>query len=300
MKLNIIQKQAMMRKVLYTLFPVYLYAIYLYGIRLIILTPVVFITGILIEYFFEKKKNKKVSEAVLVTCALYLLSLPPRVPIWIAFIGIFVAVFLAKEVFGGFGRNPFNPAIAGRLFIYITFPNQMTTGWLVPGNFGIDSISSATPLAMLQNNNAPSIWNMILGFRSGSMGEGIIFLIVAAGIYLLITKTASWRIILSTLLSGLIMAAGFYFFKIANSPNPIYAILSGSFLFVTVFMATDPVSAPKKPLSQYIYGIIIGTAIILIRSFSLFIEGTSFAILIANTFAMLLDEMSTKLKSKKT
>ena len=297
---DIFQKQVMMRRVLISLLPVFLFAIYLYGLRLIILTVIVFTIGFLIEFFFERKKNKKVSEAVLITCGLYVLSLPPNVPLWIAGIGIIVAVFLGKEVFGGFGRNPFNPAIAGRLFVYITFPNQMTTGWLNPGNFGIDSVASVTPLNLIRSGQQVDIINLLFGFRSGAIGESVIFLILLAGIYLIATKTASWRIILSTLLGAGILSTLFYLLNIENSVFPVYPVFSGSLIFVTVFMATDPVSAPKKPISQFIYGFLIGTITILIRTFSLFIEGTSFAILVSNTFASLLDQIIPKPVKKKS
>ncbi len=300
MKLNILQKQKMMRKVLIALLPIYLFALYLYGLRLLILTPIVFGIGFLIEFIFEKKKKKKVSEAVFVTCSLYLLSLPPDVPIWIACIGIIVAVFLAKEVFGGFGRNIFNPAIAGRLFVYITFPNQMLTGWVTSGNFGIDSVGSATPLSYIQtyiqNSETVNLFDLFFGFHSGSFGESSILLILIGAVYLIVRKTVSWRIILSVLLSGTALSALLFVLQAGSYSNPVFGLFSGSFLFVTVFMATDPVSAPKKPAAQIIYGVIIGSSAMLIRTFSLFTEGTSFAVLIANTFASLLDEAVSKTK----
>lgn len=296
MKLNIFQKQKIMRKVLLALLPIYIFAAYFYGIRLLILTPIIFGLGFFIEFIFEKHKNKKVSEAVFVTCSLYLLSLPPDIPIWIACIGIIVAVFLGKEVFGGFGRNPFNPAIAGRLFVYITFPNEMTSNWLTAGNFGIDSVSSATPLSLFQNGSNTDLFDLFFGFHAGSFGETSIILILIAGLYLVITKTASWKIIVSTILTGSVFLFLFFILEKGNYLNPLQGLMSGSFLFVTIFMATDPVSAPKKTGSQVLYGIIIGSTAIIIRTFSLFTEGTSFAILIANTFAPLLDEIFNKTK----
>jgi Na+-transporting NADH:ubiquinone oxidoreductase subunit B len=292
----ILQKQKIMRKVLIALLPIYIFAAYLYGIRLLILTPVIFGIGFLIEYAFEKHKNKKVSEAVFVTCSLYLLCLPPDIPIWIACIGIIVAVFLGKEVFGGFGRNPFNPAIAGRLFIYITFPNQMLTSWITPGNFGLDAVSSATPLSLMQSGNTPDLFNLFFGFHAGSFGETSVILILAGASFLIITKTANWKIILSTVLTGALFLTLFYLLKAGRYTEPHLGLMSGSFLFVTVFMATDPVSAPKKTGAQIIYGIIIGAAAVIIRTFSLFTEGTSFAVLIANTFSPLLDEVFTVTK----
>ncbi len=278
-----------MRKVLYSLIPIYIFSFYLYGLRVLWLGIFVFATGIVTEYVMEKQKKKPVSEAVLVTCSLLLLSLPPLTPWWIAVVGSFFGVFFAKEVYGGFGRNIFNPAIVGRLFIYISFPVAMTSRWLVPRT---DIVTSATPLDLLKSGQNVNLKDLFFGVRAGSIGESCIFLIIAAAIYLMVTKTANFRIIISTFLSATILT--FFLNLIGSGPSPLQMLLSGSFLFVTVFMATDPVSAPKKSTSQWIYGVIIGVCTVLIRNFSLFSEGTSFGVLVGNTFASLLDELFSK------
>jgi Na+-transporting NADH:ubiquinone oxidoreductase subunit B len=246
----------------------------------------------------EKRKNKKVSEAVLVTCFLIVLSLPPLTPWWIAVIGTVFGVLFGKEVYGGFGRNIFNPAITARIFIYITFANVMTTGWIEPGNFGVDAVTAATPLTLLRSGETLSSLDLFFGIRAGSFGESSVLLIILAAIYLIWTKTANWRIILSTFLSAAALTGALYWAGIDNALPPVQAIMSGSLLFVTVFMATDPVSAPKKATSQWFYGIIIGVTTILVRTFSLFPEGTSFGVLMGNTFASLLDQIKLKKKVK--
>lgn len=387
-------KQDPMRRVTLSLIPIFLWSVYLYGWRTIVLGAVVFLLGTLSEFIFEKSRNKKVSEAVLVTCALFTLSLPPAVPLWVAAIGIIFAVVMGKEVYGGFGRNIFNPAITGRTFVYISFPLLMQTTWMLPGNFGlgginrqalgstwteaifmlllvaalywyvarnvenkkkviwslagavaltvafyiisayggfravsnyeIDVITSATPIEISRNlavNWQPkagfeylkdnSLVNLFFGFRIGSMGEGAIFLILLAAIYLLWTKTANWRPMLWTILSAGILTVAFYYSNVlggtvdhpgrfpqfmvkadlaGQAHDILVFMMSGALLFGAVFMATDPVSAPKKKIPQHLYGIIIGAITILIRVFAGFPEGISFAILTANTFALLLDE----------
>lgn len=406
-------KQDPMRKVLYSLVPIFIWSAYLYGWRVIALTAFVYLLGILAEYVFEKGKNKKVSEAVLVTCGLYALSLPPAVPFWAAGVGILFAVIFGKEVFGGFGRNVYNPAITGRTFAYISFPLMLQTTWMIPGNFGlgggmnrliqgstgleavfmlvlvavvywvitkssgktkpvviasavavaltiafyvtvayafpyhkglvhntlndIDAVAMATPIEIFrglaqQNNwhqtvnvfgfqvaledNSP--WALLFGVRVGSIGEGAIFLIVLAGIYLLWTKTANWRPMLWTLLSAAIFTVAFYYSGVMDHRFPIFAahrlsgdqaaqildivtfLMSGSLIYAAVFMSTDPVSAPKKFWSQHLYGLIIGGLTITIRVFAGFPEGVSFAILTANTFASLIDEIMPANKKKAT
>ncbi|ANQ53608.1 NADH:ubiquinone oxidoreductase, Na translocating, B subunit [Thermosipho affectus] len=290
------QKQPMMRRMLYALIPIYVYAFLFYGFRLIFLSVFVFIFGVLTEYFFEKRKGKKVTEAVLVSCMLYTLSLPPNISWWMAVIGIVFGIAIAKEAYGGFGRNVFNPAITGRLFIYITFPSYMTSGWMLPrfGFFGSDVVTSATPLEILRSGGVVNLKDLFFGFRAGSFGEGAIFLIILGAIYLVVTKTASFRIMLSTFLSASALILVFDLFL--GKMDFWSAILSGSLVFVSVFIATDPVTAPKNKKAQLIYGVIIGVSIVVIRSFSLFSEGTSFAVLLGNTFAPLLDFLTKKVK----
>lgn len=295
----VFQKQIMMRRVVYALLPIMIFSLYLYGLRSLMIHAVVFIAGTLTEYFFMKARGKKVSEAVLVTCALYALSMPPLVPLWVAAIGIIFGVLFGKCIFGGFGRNIFNPAITGRLFVYITFPSFMTGGWMIPGKFGmnqVDSVTTATPLGLMREGSNPEFMELLTGLRAGSLGESAVILIVLAAVYLIYTKTASWRIILSTVLSFFILSSALFFMGVPSSFPPIESLLSGSVLFVIVFMATDPVTGPKKNQAQYLYGILIGTVTCLVRVFSLFPEGTSFGILMGNTFASLFDEWFTPRK----
>lgn len=302
------QKQLMMRKVLYALLPIALFSVWLYGPRVLLVLAVSLGSGVLTEYLFEKKKGGKVSEAVLVTGSLFALSMPPAVPLWIVVVGMVFAVFMAKEVYGGFGRNIFNPAIAGRLFVYISFAASLTGAFYAPGNFGaaagnlfgkVDALSSATPLMALRAGEAVPLINLLFGVRSGSIGESSILLIVLAAIYLIATKTAQWRLMLSTIIGGFGLSAILYYGGVARALPPV-SLLAGSFLFVTVFMSTDPVSAPKKPAAQWCYGLLIGLVVAVIRTFSgSFPEGTSFAILFGNVFASLLDRIVNDLIKRK-
>lgn len=284
-------KQPMMRRVLYALVPVYLYSVWMYGYRLFLSALLVFLLGIATEWLFERKKSGKVSEAVLVTCALYALAFPPKTPLWILGVGIVFAVMFGKSVYGGFGRNIFNPAITGRAFVYISFAISLSASYVSFGNFGtgaVDALASATPLALMRAGQSVPILSLLLGARTGAMGEGMVLLVLAAGVYLVATKTASWKIIISTLgaaalLNGLLLALG------VQKALPMESLLAGSLIFMSVFMATDPVSAPKRPASHFIYGALIGCTVVIIRTFSAFPEGTTFAVLFGNTFANLID-----------
>lgn len=301
------QKQVMMRRVLYALAPITALAIWLYGPRVLATLAVSLGVGILVEYLFEKRKGGKVSEAVLVTGTLFALSMPPAAPLWIVAIGIAFAVFMAKEVYGGFGRNVFNPAIAGRLFVYISFAGALGGSFFEPGGFGAaagslfgrpDALSAATPLAVMRSGGSVPTLDLLLGTRAGSIGESSVVLIAVAAVYLVATKTAQWRLIVSTLLGGAIVTGGLVVVGVARA-LPMDSLLAGSFLFVAVFMATDPVSAPKKKPAQWAYGLLIGIAVAVIRNFSLFPEGTSFALLLGNTFASLFERIAADAAKRK-
>lgn len=296
-------KQKMMRQVLISLIPVSLMSIYLFGWRMLLLLAFVTVAGVLSEYgvmYLIQKEKTKVSEAVFVSCLLYTLTLPPSTPIWIAVVGIVFAIVFAKGAFGGFGQNIFNPALVARCFVYISFPNQLTVSWTeafkgFPGGFaqftgGADLMTSATPMIMLKDGveGVPSVWNMFLGTTAGSLGETSALLILLGAVYLLYTKTASWKIMLGTFLGGGVLGSILYFTGVYPA-DPLQFVLSGGFLFATVFMATDPITASRDETGKFIFGLFVGLIATVIRAFSLFTEGIMFAVLVGNAFAPLID-----------
>lgn len=305
MKLNIL-KQVMMNKVLYSLIPIIIFSIYLFGWR--VLTVILFtnIVSFLSEWIMIRKKpNGKVSMAVFVTGTLLALTLPPSIPFWIAGVGAVVAIIFGKMVFGGFGANIFNPAIVGRTFIYISFPQAMTVKWITPftsfpgglvkwgGGINSNLITSASPMSAITEGINEPISNLLLGLIPGSMGETSAILIVLAGIYLVFTKTAKWQAITSCIISFLI------FSFIFNHENAFFSLLSGGILFGSVFMITDPISMSKTKQGIWIYGVIVGFLTVFIRRFSLFTEGFMFALLLGNTFMPIIDYIITKITTKK-
>jgi len=300
-------KQKMMRKVIYALLPLILAGIYFYGWRTLLLLLIVTLAACFVEWIFVRKRTNKITEAVIVTSILYTLTLPPSIPYHIAVIGIVFGVLFGKMVFGGFGKNPFNPALVGRAFIYVNFPNAMTMEWMQPtsGLFGslskftIDTISQSTPLLEFRaTGNMLSYTQVLFGNVAGSIGETSAILIIIGGVYLLITKTAAKETVFGLLSSFIIISGTMYLFGVPQIPNPLYGLLAGGFLFGTFFMATDPISSPKTKEGKYIYGAIIGLVTVIIRGFALFAGGMMFAILIGNTFAPLIDELVKMFKGR--
>lgn len=298
----------MMRTVIISLIPIVIASIYFFGWRSLLLLIVVTIAGLATEWVFEKRYNRKVSEAVFVSCILYTMTLPSATPFWIAIIGIVFGIFFAKEVFGGFGRNVFNPALVARAFVYVCFPTPLTIQWSkpavgFPGGFAtyltesIDAISQATPMLIFrETGQLTPIKNLILGNIAGSLGETSAILIILAGIYLIYKKVASWQVMAAVLIGFTGFSSILYVLGVSQIPNPIFGLLAGGLLFGTIFMATDPVTSPKTNEAKWIYGILIGILTVIIRGYALFAGGMMFAILIANTFVPIMDETVNALK----
>lgn len=301
-----------MHKVLLSLVPIILLATYLFGLRVFVLLGVVSLTGCLVEYVSMRLINgnkAKVTEAALVSCFLYTLTLPPATPYWVAMLGIAFGLFFGKGVFGGFGRNIFNPALVGRCFVYISFPAYLTVRWSqpfawFPGGFirydgGADVITGATPLIRMQMDGLnPGYLRLLLGNIAGSMGETSAILIILAGIYLIFTRTASWKIMVACIVSFTTLNTIFYLTGITMA-DPLFSLLTGGFLFAAVFMATEPVSAPSQESARILYGTLIGLVACVIRQFSLFTEGIMFAILVVNAFAPLIDRQIREIKARR-
>jgi Na+-transporting NADH:ubiquinone oxidoreductase subunit B len=312
-----IQKQQAMRNVLYALMPLCLAAIYLFGWRFVAVYAVVSATGLLCEWFMAKRYDLKVTESLFVTCTLFALSLPPTIPLWIAAVGIAFGIIFGKMIFGGFGKNIFNPAITARAFVYISFGVPMTANFInsatqvnwFPAGLGAwisqaDSVSAATPLS----TQADSLVNLLFGFTSGSFGETSAILIILGGLFIVYKKAANWKIIVASLASFVVLqtllwitgvqvqtASGF-----ESVEDPLRALLSGSFLFAAFYMITDPVSSSQSTdVGRWIYGALFGFLTVLIRTFSTWIEGVTFAILLANMFAPLIDTLLKNAKAKR-
>ncbi len=292
-----ISKQPVMNRVLYTLIPSLLFSIHCFGWRVLLIITVSNLSAYLTELLYlHSKKSAKVSMAVFVTGTLLAFTLPPTIPLWIAALGSVIAILFGKMVFGGFGMNVFNPAILGRTFIYVCFPRQMTITWAqpftgFPGGFaqftaGRDMITSATILGYFRTTGEYlyGFKDAFLGSIPGSLGETSALLIILAGIYLIITKTAKWQPMLGTLISILLFSWIF-----APDTNPLYFLVSGGALFGIVFMTTDPVTQAKGRYAIWVYGLLIGFLTVLIRQKSLFYEGFMFALLITNALIPIIE-----------
>lgn len=299
-----------MSMVILALLPSTFASIYFYGWRAVSIILVSYIVGGLTEVLFAIIRGHEIEEGFLVTGLIFPLVLPPTIPLWMVAVGSFFGVLFGKEVFGGTGRNVFNPAIAGRVFISIAFPVAMTTKWAKPlvGGLGgflkysvpVDAMSTATPLAVFKTNGelAFSFFELLFGTTGGSMGETFRIGIIIGGLFLIATKIVDWRIPTAYLGSVVILSAiGNKFLPGAIAP-PLYQLLTGGLLFGAFFMATDPVTSPFTKGGTWIFGIFAGFLTLIFRSFSGYVEGVMFSILLANSVTPLIDSMVLKTKFK--
>ena len=287
--------------------PATLASVYFFGLRAILIIAVSYIAGFFVEFMFAAVRKHKIHEGFLVTGLIYPLVLPPTTPLWIVAVGVMFGTFFGKEIFGGTGRNIFNPALVGRLFITIAFPATMTTSWLMPitdATFAekwltpfadtsiTDAITAATPLAVYKTTKVmASIPDLLTGHTAGSMGETCRIAIILGGLFLIFTKVANWRIPITYLASVFVFAAiGNHFMSDTIAP-PVFQLFTGGLLFGAFFMATDPVTSPFTSAGKYTFGIMCGILTILIRSFSGYVEGVMFSIVIMNAFAPLIDHI---------
>jgi Na+-transporting NADH:ubiquinone oxidoreductase subunit B len=256
-----------------------------------------------------KRYQLKVTESVFVSSVLFALSLPPGIPLWIAAVGIAFGIVFGKMVFGGFGKNVFNPAITARAFVYISFGVPMTARFVLPqtslnwfpAGFGTwltaaDSVSAATPMA----TQSASYLQLLLGNISGSFGETSALLIILGGAYIVYKKAANWKIVVGSIGSFLLLQTILWISGIPTATNPLYAVLSGSFLLGAFFMVTDPISSSQSTdAGRWVYGALFGLLTVVIRVFANWAEGVTFAILLVNMFGPLCDHYFKQRKAKK-
>ena len=259
---------------------------------------VTFVVGIAWEMLFASVRKHEVNEGFFVTSVLFALTMPPSIPLWQVALGISFGVVIAKEVFGGTGKNFLNPALAGRAFLYFAYPAQSSGDgvWTV-----VDGYTMATPLGNAAGGgieaivgNGVSWMSAFLGTIPGSVGETSTLIILIMGCILMISKIASWRIV-SGVLFGMI-AMSLLLNIIGSKTNPMFAmpwywhLVLGGFAFGMVYMATDPVSAAMTNTGKYLFGALIGVMTVLVRVVNpAFPEGMMLAILFGNLCAPLID-----------
>jgi len=292
-----------MSMVIIALLPATFASFYFFGWRMLPMIMVSYMAGGAVEVIFAVIRKEEINEGFLVTGLLFPLILPPGLPLWMVALGVVVGVLVGKEIFGGTGRNLFNPALVGRCFLLLSYGGEMGGAWIEPGGgfFGrlfqyetvaVDAVSQATPLykAAADSTDLTPMTQLLFGNTLGCGGETSAIALIGGGVMLLMFGVASWRVVVST-----IVAFGVMTVVLVDGDNVaeqiVFHYLAGGFLLGTFFMTTDPVSGPITSGGKFVYGALIGIATALIRLKTPLFEGMMFAILAGNMFAPIIDEV---------
>jgi electron transport complex protein RnfD len=222
-------------------------------------------------------------------------NLPSNIPFYIVIIGALVAIGIGKMTFGGLGKNPFNPALVGRVFLFLSFPtNVAMSEWpkanpLFGGEKIVDALTGPTPLSMIKNGESLDLINMFIGSTGGSFGEVSAIAIILGGLFMLLRKVISWHIPVAFIGSAWLFAGILYLAGITVDPTT--HILAGGLMLGAIFMATDMTTSPITKTGQIVFGVGCGLLTIIFRCFGPMPEGVSFAILIMNAVTPLINKI---------
>ena len=272
------------------------------GAAIVMLTSVascVFFEWAIAKFILKRERITITDGSAVLTGMLLGFNLPSNLPIWIIIIGALVAIGIGKMTFGGLGCNPFNPALAGRIFLLISFPVQMTSWPEIKQYMAYtDATTSATPLSLMQTAIAtgdasvleqlPSLEEMLLGAMGGSLGEVSALMLLLGTVFMLWKKIITWHIPVSILGTVAVFSTALHLWNPAYA-HPLAVLMSGGLILGACFMATDYVTSPMGHRGQLIYGVCIGLLTVVIRNWGAYPEGMSFAIFTMNAFTPLIN-----------
>jgi electron transport complex protein RnfD len=297
--------------VIYALIPALLVSIYYFGLDALRVVFIAVAASVFFEWAIQKyliKGEPTIDDgSAIITGLLLAFNVPSNLPWWIIIIGVLVAIGIGKMSYGGLGKNPFNPALVGRVFMLISFPVQMTS-WpkAAPIINGLtDAITGPTPLGVMKeglragqtipdilaSGEIPHYTDLLMGGMGGSLGEVSALALILGGIYMLWKKIITWHIPGSIFITVIIFSTILWQIDPTHYADPIFHLLTGGMMLGTIFMATDMVSSPMTHKAQIVFGVGIGLLTIIIRNWGAYPEGMSFAILIMNAVVPLLNNV---------
>lgn len=293
----------LMRDVVIALLPALAVSVWVFGLNVLVLTAVSVACCILFEYLIQRFMLRGPltinNWSAVVTGMLLAFNVPSSLPLWIVAIGALVSIGVGKMTFGGLGKNPFNPALVGRVFLLLSFPVAMTTFPQLA-----DAATGATPLSAMKGMLASGMTvpeamatfdygDMLIGFKSGSFGEVSVLALLLGFGWLLFRRVITWRIPVYVLGTMAIFTGILWGIDPDKYMSPMFHLFTGGALLGAIFMATDYVTSPMTYKGMLLYGVGIGVITILIRIWGVYPEGMSFAILIMNAFVPLIDKYIT-------
>ncbi len=297
-----------MWSVVIALIPALLVSFWFFGLGAVLVTITAVASCVFCEYIIQKvffKTEATLSDgSAVITGILLAFNVPSNLPLWEMVIGSFFAIAIAKMAYGGLGKNPFNPALVGRVFLLISFPVDMTS-WPLPSTFSTkltDVVTGPTALGVIKEglmkgdtigqlmNNIPSYKAMFLGNIGGSLGEVSALAIIIGGLFLMIRNVIKWHIPVSYIITVFVFSGILWLVNPQQYADPIFHLLAGGLMLGAFFMATDMVTSPMTANGMLVFGIGCGILTILIRIWGSYPEGVSFAILIMNAVTPLINK----------
>ena len=299
--------QKNMYGVLIALIPAFLVSLFFFGLGALIVTATSVAACLFFEWAIGKYLLKKPTTTIcdgsaIITGVLLAFNLPSNLPIWIIILGALFAIGVGKMSFGGLGCNPFNPALAGRVFLLLSFPVQMTS-WPVVGQLTAytDATTGATPLALMKqaiygNTDAlsqiPDALSLLIGQNGGCLGEVSALALLIGLAYMLWKKIITWHIPVSILVTVFVFAGIMHLADPEKYVSPVLQLLSGGLMLGAVFMATDYVTSPITPNGKLVFGVILGLLTFIFRMFGGSAEGVSYAIIFSNLLVPLIEKVT--------
>ena len=294
--------------VVFSLIPAMLVSFYFFGLGAILVTLTAVVSCMAFEFLIQKYLIKGpmtiFDGSAIITGVLLAFNVPANLPLGIVVIGSAVAIGMGKMTFGGLGKNPFNPALVGRVFLMISFPVQMVS-YPEPSAFSTaitDAVTGPTPLTVVKDGvsrgvpiselmaEIPGSLNMLLGNMGGSAGEISAAAIILGGLYMLFRKIITWHIPVVYLGTAAIFSGIFWLVNPEVYPDPVFHLLTGGLMLGAIYMATDYSTSPMAPRGMIIFAIGCGILTIVIRLFGAYPEGVAFSILIMNAFVPLINK----------
>jgi electron transport complex protein RnfD len=296
-----------MASVLIALMPAAVMGIYLFGFHALLVILICSGSSVGIEALCQRVLGRPVTVtdwSALVTGLLLALNLPPGSPWWMALLGSGLAIVVGKQIYGGLGSNPFNPALVARVILLISFPVQMTTWWQPKASFfgTADVVTTATPLGELKTHlmmkgtldgfTMGGFIDPLIGNIGGCVGEVSVLALSLGGIYLLIRKVISWHTPVSFLGTVFLATGLLWLLNPARFINPFFHLFTGGLFLGAIYMATDMVTTPLTRSGMLIFGLGCGLITFVIRVFGGYPEGVSFSILLMNAATPLIDRLT--------
>ncbi|UCF05683.1 MAG: RnfABCDGE type electron transport complex subunit D [bacterium] len=292
-----------MKLVIYALLPVTAFSIFMFGLAAFRVILISVGSALLFEALSQRVMKRPVSlrdYSAVLTGLLLALNLPPTSPWWMILVGTFFAIVIGKQIYGGLGYNPFNPALVGRVVLTISFPVQMTARWITPSMWGMNPVTTATPLGRIREAllsggqvdlhlSRQGFLDLLLGNRAGSLGEVSVILLLAGGLFLIAKRVITWHTPVSFIATVWVLTGIFHLIDPTRYANPSFHVVTGGLFIGALFMATDYVTSPISGRGMLIFGAGCGLFTVVIRLFGSYPEGVSFAILLMNGITPLID-----------